>query len=106
MSLQGMIDKDLAACFNIYEFGEEVTHYFGVDSSETLNIIFDETTDVILDKGEYAGIETVVPSLQVSTEVATNINHKSLFTIGGLTYGVIEVHKQNDGTTKVYLDRQ
>jgi len=106
MNLQGMIDKDLAACFNVDEFGIATTHYFGVDSSEVLNVVFDETTDVVLQRGEYAGVETTVPSLQVSTSWATNINHKSLFVIGADTFGVIEVHKQNDSTTKVYLDRQ
>ena len=104
MSLKGMIDNDLKACFNLSEFAEEVTHYFGVDSTETLSVIFDEHTDVILEKGEYAGIEATVPSLQVSTQTALNINHKSLFTIGADTYSVREVHKQNDSTTKVYLE--
>jgi hypothetical protein len=106
MNLQGMINKDLAACFNIGEFGIEATHFFGVASSEVLNVVFDETTDVVLERGEYAGVETTVPALQVSTSLAANINHKSLFIIGANTFGVIEVHKQNDSTTKVYLDRQ
>ncbi len=101
-----MIDKDLAACFNLGEFADVATHFYGVDSTEQLNVIFDETTDVILDKGEYAGIEATVPSLQVSTILAVNINHKSLFTINGFTYSVIEVHKQNDSTTKVYLEKE
>lgn len=105
MSLQGMIDKDLEACFDIAEFGVEAAHYFAGEN-ETLNVIFDETTDVILEKGEYAGAETTVPSLQVATSQAVNVNHKSLFVIGEDSFGVIELHKQNDGTTKVYLDRQ
>lgn len=105
MNLQGMIDKDLEACFDTDEFGVEAVHYFAGEN-ETLNVIFDETTDVVLEKGEYAGVETTVPSLQVATSKAVNINHKSLFVIGEDNLGVIEVHKQNDGTTKVYLDRQ
>jgi len=105
MSLRAMIDKDLEACFNLDEFGVEAVHYFaGV--SEILKVIFDETTDVILDKGEYNGVEATVPSLQLATSEATNINHKSIFVIDGETFGVIEIHKQNDNTTKVYLDRQ
>ena len=105
MSLQGMIDKDLEACFSVNEFAIEVEHYFNHER-ETIKVIFHETTDVILERGEYAGVETTVPSLHIPTSLATNINHKSLFTIGADTFGVIEVHKQNDSTTKVYLDRQ
>jgi hypothetical protein len=105
MSLKGMIDKDLEASFNLGEFAVEATHYFD-DVDEVLNVIFDETTDVILDKGEYNGIEATVPSLQVPTHKANNIKHKSLFMIDGETFGVIEIHKQNDSTTKVYLDKQ
>lgn len=105
MSLQGMIDKDLAACFNTDEFGVEVVHNFAGEN-ETLNVIFDETTDVVLERGEYVGVETTVPSLQLLTLVAIKISHKSLFVINQEVFGVIEVHKQNDGTTKVYLDRQ
>lgn len=101
-----MIDKDLEACFSINEFSIEATHYFGIAGTEVLNVVFDETTDVVLERGEYAGVETTVPSFVVSTSKASNISHKSLFTIGSDTYGVIEVHKQNDSTTKVYLDRQ
>jgi len=101
-----MIDKDLTACFSTNDFAIEATHYFGIAGTEVLNVVFDETTDVVLQRGEYAGVETTVPSLQVSTSLAVNINHKSLFTIDSYTYGVIEVHKQNDSTTKVYLDRQ
>jgi hypothetical protein len=105
MNLQGMIDKDLAACFNKAEFSVEAVHYFAGEN-EKLDVIFDEKTDVILERGEYAGVETTVPSLQVATSKALNIGHKSLFVIGEDNLGVIEVHKQNDGTTKVYLDRQ
>lgn len=100
-----MIDKDLEASFNLDEFAVETTHYFG-DVDEVLNVIFDETTDVILEKGEYSGVEATVPSLQLATSKATNISHKSIFVIDGKTFGVIEIHKQNDSTTKVYLDNQ
>lgn len=103
MNLKEMMDKDLEACFNLDEFGIEVVHYFAGEN-ETLNIIFDETTEVILEKGEYEGAEVTVPSLQVQTTKATNINHKSLFVIDGLNYGVIEQPKQKDGTTIVYLE--
>ncbi len=99
-----MIDKDLEASFSLDEFGVEAVHTFAGEN-ETLNVIFDETTEVVLDKGEYAGVETTVPSLQLPTFKATNINHKSFFEVDGVSYGVIEVHKQNDGTTKVYLER-
>ena len=105
MSLKEMIDKDLEASFNLDEFAIETVHYFAGENEE-LNIIFDEATEVVLDKGEYAGVETTVPSLQLATSKATNISHKSLFVIDGLNYGVIEVHKQNDNTTKVYLDKE
>lgn len=105
MNLEAMIDKDLEASFNLDEFAVEVTHYFD-DVDEVLNVIFDETTDVILDKGEYNGVEATVPSLQLATSKATNIGHKSIFVVDGKTFGVIEIHKQNDSTTKVYLDNQ
>jgi len=105
MNLRDMIDKDLEASFNLDEFAVEATHYFD-DVDEVLNVIFDETTDVILDKGEYNGIEATVPSLQLATSKATNISHKSIFVVDGKTFGVIEIHKQNDNTTKVYLDNQ
>ena len=105
MSLEAMIDKDLEASFNLDEFAVQATHYFD-DVDEVLNVIFDETTDVILEKGEYSGVEATVPSLQVATSKATNIGHKSIFVVAGKTFGVIEIHKQNDNTTKVYLDNQ
>jgi len=105
MNLEAMIDKDLEASFNLDEFAVEATHYFS-DVDEVLNVIFDETTDVILDKGEYNGVEATVPSLQLATSKATNIGHKSIFVVDGKTFGVIEIHKQNDSTTKVYLDNQ
>ena len=100
-----MIDKDLEAVFNLDEFAVQATHYFG-DKDEVLNVIFDENTDVILEKGEYSGVEATVPSLEVATSKATNIGHSSIFVVDGKTFGVIEVHKQNNNTTKVYLDNQ
>ena len=113
MNLEAMIDKDLEASFNLDEFAVKATHYFLKESAEAqgdvdevLNVIFDETTDVILDKGEYNGVEATVPSLQLATSKATNIGHKSIFVVDGKTFGVIEIHKQNDSTTKVYLDNQ
>lgn len=101
-----MIDKDLTACFSTDEFAVEAKHYFGVDNDETLNVIFDEATEIVLERGEYAGAETTVPSFQVPTFQAINISKKSLFVIGTNTFGVIEKPKQNDGSTIVYLDRQ
>lgn len=56
MSLEEMMKKDLADSFSLKEFGVKATHYFGADSTETLNVIFDEATEVVLEKGEYAGI--------------------------------------------------
>lgn len=106
MNFKEMMDKDLADSFSLNEFGVEATHYFGVDSTETLNVIFDEATEVVLEKGEYAGAEVSVPSFQVPSFQAANIKHKSLFTINGETFGVIEKPKQADGTTIVHLDKQ
>lgn len=105
MNLKAMVDKDLEASFNLDEFAVETVHYFAGEN-EKLNVIFDETTDVILEKGEYSGVEATVPSLHLVTSKATNINHKSIFVIDAKTFGVIEIHKQNDSTTKVYLDNQ
>ena len=106
MNFKEMLDKDLADSFSLNEFGVEATHYFGVDSIETLNVIFNEATEVVLEKGEFNGVEALVPSLTIPTLKATNITHKSLFVIDGLNYGVIENSKQKDGTTIVYLDKQ
>ena len=105
MNFKEMIDDDLKACFDNQEFSIVALHYFASEDEE-LNIFFDEKTDVILEQGEYAGVETTVPSFQIASFKAININHKSLFSINEENFGVIEVHKENDGTTKVYLDRQ
>jgi hypothetical protein len=105
MSLKEMMNKDLEASFNLDEFAIETVHYFAGEN-EKLNIIFDEATEVVLDKGEFTGVEALVPSLTVPTSKATNITHKSLFAIDGLNYGVIENPKQKDGTTVVYLEKE
>ena len=105
MNLKGMMDKDLEASFNLDEFAIETVHYFAGEN-EKLNIIFDEATEVVLEKGEFNGVEALVPSLTVPTSKATNITHKSLFVIDGLNYGVIENPKQKDGTTIVYLEKE
>ena len=105
MNFKEMIDKDLESCFSLNEFGTEAVHYFN-NASEILNVIFDEKTDVVLDKGGYSGIEATVPSLLVNSKRSNNINHDSIFVIDRSEYGVIELEKQSDGTTKIYLDRK
>lgn len=100
-----MMDKDLEASFNLDEFAILTVHYFAGEN-EKLNIVFDEATEVVLDKGEFAGVEALVPSLTLPTSKATNITHKSLFVIDGLNYGVIENPKQKDSTTIVYLEKE
>ena len=100
-----MMGKDLADSFSLGEFGVEAVHYFASEN-ETLNVLFDEATEVLLDKGGYEGVEAVVPSLTIPTFQAANITNQSLFTIAGISYGVIEKPRQKDGTTIVYLDVQ
>ncbi len=105
MDFKEMMHKDLADSFSLGEFGVEAVHYFASEN-ETLNVLFDKTTEVLLDKGEAEGVEATVPSLIVPTSKAVNISYQSLFLIDGTTYGVIEKPHQKDGTTVVYLDVQ
>lgn len=104
MSLLETMEKDLDACFSTKEFAVDISHFFE-DKSETLSVMFDEKTDVIMDRGEYEGIEATVPSFVIQTSKSSNINHKSIFVIGEENFGVIYPDKKNDETTVVYLER-
>lgn len=105
MTFKEMMNKDLDACLNLTEFGIASTHTYG-ELTETLTVVFDKSTDMVLERGEYAGSEASLPALTLNTSKASNINSDSLFLIGTVTYGVIEKNHQKDGTTIVYLDVQ
>lgn len=102
MTFEEMIETDLAACS---EFGGKFTHTFESGSVELDYLCFDEKTDVILEKGEYGGIEATIPTLTVQTTVAVSINHRSSIEVKNVVYEVTEVHKLDDSTTIIYLGK-
>ena len=102
MSLKGMMEADLAACS---EFGGTLTHTLDLVEEPLEYLYFEEETEVILEKGEYEGATAFVPMVAMQTSVAAGVGKKSLLTIDGEVFGVIYPDKQNDGTTKIYLER-
>lgn len=102
MTFDEMIETDLAAC---NEFGGKFSHIFDRGTDELDYLCFDEKTDVILEKGEFGGVEATVPTLTIQTTVAAGINHRSSLNIKDIIYEVIEVHKLDDNTTVIYLGK-
>ncbi|RYA23901.1 hypothetical protein CRU96_05700 [Malaciobacter halophilus] len=102
MAVEEMIETDLAACS---EFGGTLTHTLDLVEEQLEYLYFEEETEVILEKGEYEGATAFVPMVAMQTSVAAGVGKKSLLTIDGEVFGVIYPDKQNDGTTKIYLER-
>ena len=97
--------RDMDAIFNTAELATQAYHT-NATVNEYINVIFDTSSDVVFDSGNYQGAEASVPMITVKTKDTKHITHNSLFTINDQTYGVIEVSHQNSGTTKIYLDKK
>lgn len=103
MTFDEMIETDLANCS---EFGGVCNHTINGVTVPLEYICFDKNTEVVLEKGEYSGVEATVPALSVQTTKAGQITHKSILELDGVMYGVIEKSMRKDNITIVYMDRQ
>lgn len=102
MALEEMFETDLAACS---EFGGKLTHTLDDNVVELDYLYFEEETEIVLDKGEGEGSTALVPMVAMQSSLAAGVRNRSLLTIKGEVFGVIYPDKQNDGTTKIYLER-
>jgi hypothetical protein len=83
------IESDLIAHLNFEEYTIEAVHHFG-DSSEVLDVVFDETAKV--------------PSFIIPMSKAAKIDHLSTFIINNEFYGVTQIELHKEQMIHVYLD--
>lgn len=106
MNFDDMVAADLEACYNPNEFATAIEHIFTGESeliSESLDVIYDEFTEVVLDDGSHNGVESIVPSFSIPLHKAVNISYQSSFVINSKKYGCLETPSKKDGTMIVYL---
>ncbi len=103
MSLKNLMANDLDAIFKDgFDFTDKASHNFG-ESSEFLNVIFDEEYEAVF---ENKGYETtsVVPCFIIPTSKASNIDSQSSFVINTQAFGVVDIQRENNDITRVILD--
>jgi len=103
MSLKNLMTNDLDTIFKDgFDFTDKATHSFG-ESSESLNVIFDEEYEAVFENKGYEST-SFVPCFIVPTSKASNINSQSSFVINTQEFGVVDIQKENNDITRVILD--
>lgn len=97
------MSNDLDAIYKAgFDFVDEATHTFA-ESSEVLNVIFDEEYEAVFENKGYEAT-SVVPCFTIPTKYATNIKSQSSFAINGREFGVVDIQQENNDITRVILD--
>lgn len=107
--MRSLIEADLSEVFfNTEEFATSISHTFILDGNtytETIDVIFQEKTEVVLDRSnEYGDSVAFVPSIKIKNDDCNSINSQSSFVIFLKKYGVSFIDKENIYITRVYLE--
>ncbi len=103
MDFKELMKKDISTS---NDFGGSCLHYHDNIEEDLQYLSFDLQSDVVLDQDGFEGMQTCIPSLQVSNTNLIKISYKSIFKIDDIKYKVLQIQPQNDGTTKIYLGKQ
>jgi len=89
---------------NVFQAGLQVaaTHTNG-ETVETINVFFDRVHEMSLEGG--LEVSTQQPQILVQTADAASVARDSVFVIESVTYYVLEIQPDDNGTKRILLTR-